>query len=91
MSHLASHPENCSLFADPFTAADQQFLAGLCCGDEPWAQAATEWIKSSEVLDSIDRYDTKVWVYRRRPPGDRHRRLSFPLRLRHEGHGMLSP
>jgi ribosomal protein S18 acetylase RimI-like enzyme len=61
---LESHPENRPLFADAFTAADQPFLPGLRCGDEPWAQAATEWINSSDVLDSIDKHGTKVWVYR---------------------------
>ncbi len=64
MSDLESHPENHPLFADVFTATDQPFMAGLCCGDEPWAQAATEWITSSEVLDSIDNHKTKAWVYR---------------------------
>lgn len=64
MSDLESHPENRPLFADAFTAADQPFMAGLRCGDEPWAQAATEWINSSEVLDSIDKHGTTVWVYR---------------------------
>jgi ribosomal protein S18 acetylase RimI-like enzyme len=57
-------PENQTLFADEFTVADQPFLAGLSCGDEPWSQAATEWIKSSEVLDSIEKFGTRVWVYR---------------------------
>jgi len=57
-------PENQTLFADEFTAADQPFLAGLSCGDEPWSQAATEWINGSEVLDSIEKFGTKVWVYR---------------------------
>lgn len=52
------------LFADLFTAADQPFLAGLSCGEEPWSQAATEWITSSEVLDSIEKFGTSVWVYR---------------------------
>jgi len=64
LSDLENPPENRPLFADAFTAADQPFLAGLCCGVEPWAQAATEWINSSEVLDSIDKHGTKVWVYR---------------------------
>ena len=57
-------PENQTLFADEFTVADRPFLAGLSCGDEPWSQAATEWINSSEVLDSIEKYGTRVWVYR---------------------------
>lgn len=57
-------PENQSLFADEFSLADQPFLAGLKCGVEPWSCAATEWITSSEVLDSIEKYQTKVWIYR---------------------------
>lgn len=56
--------ENQTLFADEFTATDQPFLAGLSCGDETWSLAATEWITSSEVLDSIEKFRTKVWVYR---------------------------
>lgn len=56
--------ENWPLFADEFTPADQQFLAGLQCGDESWSQAATEWITSSEVLNSIENHLTKVWIYR---------------------------
>lgn len=64
MSDSESDPHNRLLFADEFTAADQPFLAGLRCGDEPWAQAATEWITSSEVLDSIEKHGTKVWLYR---------------------------
>jgi ribosomal protein S18 acetylase RimI-like enzyme len=59
-----SDSENLTLFADEFTTADQPFLAGLQCGDEPWSQAATEWITSSEVLDSIEKFQTKVWIYR---------------------------
>jgi ribosomal protein S18 acetylase RimI-like enzyme len=64
LSDSEPDPHNRPLFADEFTAADQPFLAGLRCGAEPWAQAATEWIKSSEVLDSIDKHGTKVWIYR---------------------------
>ncbi len=56
--------ENVTLFADQFTPADQSYLAGLHCGDEPWSQAATEWITSAEVLDSIENYQTRVWIYR---------------------------
>ncbi len=52
------------LYADYFTPADQPFLAGLQCGDESWSMAATEWITSSEVLDSIENHQTKVWIYR---------------------------
>lgn len=52
------------LYADEFTAADQPHLAGLHCGDEAWSMAATEWINGSEALDSIDKFQTKVWIYR---------------------------
>ncbi len=64
MSDSELNPDNRLLFADEFTTADQPFLAGLRCGDEPWALAATEWINSSEVLDSIEKHGTKVWIYR---------------------------
>ena len=57
-------PGNRPLYVDEFTAADQPYLAGLHCGDEAWSMAATEWITSSEVLDSIENYQTKVWIYR---------------------------
>ena len=52
------------LYADPFTDADQAEMAGLDCGDEPWARAATEWITGPDALDSIAKYGTKVWVFR---------------------------
>jgi len=61
---LSDDSENCALFADELTPEDQQFLAGLQCGSEPWSQAATEWITSSDVLDSIESHQTKVWIYR---------------------------
>ena len=56
--------ENLTLYADEFTPADQPFLTGLLFGDEAWSKAATEWITSSEVLDSIENHQTKVWIYR---------------------------
>ncbi len=59
-----TQPENQLLFADELTIADRKFLAGLHCGDEPWSRAATEWIRGSEVIDSISRNQTKVWIYR---------------------------
>lgn len=59
-----TEPENQPLFADEFTIADQPFLAGLHCGDEPWSRAATEWIVVSEVMDSIEQHQTQVWIYR---------------------------
>lgn len=59
-----TEPESKLLFADEFTIADRPFLAGLHCGDEPWSRAATEWIRGSEVIDSIEKHETKVWIYR---------------------------
>lgn len=64
MSDSEPASANRPLFADEFTAADQPILAGLYCGDEPWARASTEWIRSSEVLDSINGQGTRVWIYR---------------------------
>ena len=52
------------LFADEFTRADLPFLADLYCGAEAWSRAATEWIRGSEVIDSIEKHETKVWIYR---------------------------
>lgn len=57
-------PEDKLLFADELTRADLPFLANLDCGDEPWSRAATEWIRGSEVIDSIENRETKVWIYR---------------------------
>lgn len=52
------------LFADVFSAADQSEMAGLHCGDSPWSRAAAEWIKGSDVCDSIEKHQTRVWVFR---------------------------
>ena len=52
------------LFADLFTPADQQEFAGLHFGDEDWSKAAAEWISGSEVLDSMEKHQTKVWTFR---------------------------
>lgn len=56
--------ENFQLFADQFTPADRPQLADLHCGDEAWSRAATKWITSSEVDDSIENFRTVVWIYR---------------------------
>ena len=52
------------LFADEFTNADQLEMADLHCGEEPWSRAASEWIKGSDVFDSIESQNTSVWVFR---------------------------
>ncbi len=59
-----SGTENYPLFVEAFTPEDQPALAHLHCGDESWARAATQWIQGTEVLDSIDRFETSVWIYR---------------------------
>ena len=50
---MSDDSENCALFADELTPEDQQFLAGLQCGSEPWSQAATEWITSSKHVELL--------------------------------------
>lgn len=50
------------LYAAEFTAADQARLAGFSCGDATWARHVAEWIRGSDVLDSIRR-GTKVWLF----------------------------
>ncbi len=57
-------PEDKALFADEFTPDDLPFLANLDCGDEAWSRAATEWICGSDVIDSIGKHGTTVWIYR---------------------------
>ncbi len=59
-----SDTEKYPLFVEQFTPEIQPALAQLHCGDEPWARAATEWIKGSEVVDSMERLQTSVWIYR---------------------------
>ncbi|MDB2318025.1 GNAT family N-acetyltransferase [bacterium] len=56
--------EKYQLFADEFTHADQPDMADLQCGEESWSRAATKWITSSEVIDSIEKFRTTVWTYR---------------------------
>lgn len=63
-SSLLADKEEHQLFADEFTTTDQSEMAGLHCGDSAWARAATEWIRGSEVRDSIEKQRTKVWVFR---------------------------
>lgn len=58
-----SETEKYPLYVEKFTPEMQPALSQLDCGDEPWARAATEWIKSSEVLDAMDRLQTSVWTY----------------------------
>ena len=58
---MMDHPHQ--LYAVEFTEADQARLAGFSCGDESWSRHVTEWIRGSEVLDSIKRWGTRVWLF----------------------------
>jgi len=57
-----THPYQ--LFADEFTREDIADLIDFDCGQEPWAQAATQWICGSDVWESVRSRGTNVWVYR---------------------------
>jgi ribosomal protein S18 acetylase RimI-like enzyme len=57
---LADHPNQ--LYACEFNEADQALLAGFSCGNEPWSRHVGEWIRSSDVLDSMQR-GTRVWLF----------------------------
>lgn len=60
---MSAHPRQ--LYAVPFTEADQARLGsvGFSCGEDPWARAATEWLLGPDVLDSIARRRTAVWLF----------------------------
>lgn len=51
------------LYADEFTEADQAKLVGFSCGDTTSGRYCTQWIRGSDVVDSI-KQGTKVWLYR---------------------------
>jgi GNAT superfamily N-acetyltransferase len=57
---MTDHPHQ--LYAVEFNAADQARLVGFSCGDEAWSRYVAEWIRGSDVLDSIKR-GTKVWLF----------------------------
>lgn len=57
---MTDHPHQ--LYAIDFTEADQARLAGFSCGEELWARHVTEWILSSDVLDSRKK-GTRVWLF----------------------------
>jgi ribosomal protein S18 acetylase RimI-like enzyme len=52
------------LYADAFTQADVADLASFNCGEGPWAEAATEWIHGSDVWESMQQRQTRVWLFR---------------------------
>ena len=57
---MTDHPHQ--LFAVEFTEADQPRLVNFSCGDAVWARHVAEWIRGSDVLDSIKK-GTKVWLF----------------------------
>lgn len=57
---MMEHPHQ--LYAVEFTEADQDRLVGFSCGDEPWSRHVAEWIRGSDVLDSMKR-GTRVWLF----------------------------
>ncbi len=57
---MSVHPHQ--LYAVPFQEADQDRLAGFCCGTEHYADYLREWIQGSEVSDSLKR-GTQVWLF----------------------------
>lgn len=64
-----SAPDEYQLYADRFTPEDQTGLADLNCGEEPWSRAATDWIRGSEVLDSIAKLESDSGSLRHRRVG----------------------
>lgn len=57
---MADHPHQ--LIAVEFTQADQARLVGFSCGEENWAEHVAEWIRGSDVLNSLKR-GTRVWRF----------------------------
>jgi ribosomal protein S18 acetylase RimI-like enzyme len=57
---MTDHPHR--LCAVEFTEADQARVVGFSCGEEAWARHVAEWIRGSDVLDSMRR-GTKVWLF----------------------------
>jgi hypothetical protein len=57
---MTDHPHQ--LYAIEFTEADQARLAGFSCRVEAWSPSAAEWIRGSDVLDSMKR-GTRVWLF----------------------------
>jgi hypothetical protein len=53
-----------NLTAIPFTKDDLDAVADFDCGDEPWAQYVSDWIKGGPggVLDALEA-GTEVWLY----------------------------
>ncbi len=50
------------LYAVEFTESDQMRLTGFSCGDEAWSRHVAEWIRGSDVVNSMQR-GTKFWLF----------------------------
>lgn len=57
---MTDHPHQ--LYAVEFTEADQDRLVGFSCGETVWSRHVAEWIRGSDVLDSMQK-GTKVWLF----------------------------
>lgn len=58
---MTDHPDE--LLRRPFAEADQARLVGFSCGTDTWARHVVEWIRGSDVLDSMERHGTQVWLF----------------------------
>ena len=57
---MTDHPHQ--LYAIEFDGPDQARLAGFSCGGEAWSRHVAQWIRGSDVLDSMKK-GTKVWLF----------------------------
>lgn len=46
-----------------FTREQQGLVQGFDCGSAPWSRAISEWITGPDVLQSIQKYGTRVFLY----------------------------
>ena len=50
------------LYVLDFKESDQNRLAGFSCGNDLWSRHVSEWIRGSDVLDSMKK-GTRVWLF----------------------------
>lgn len=53
------------LYAVDFTEADQDRLADFNCGADDWSRHVAEWIRGTDVFESMKR-GTRVWLFETR-------------------------
>ncbi len=61
---MTDHPDELSV--RPFKEADQVRLVGFSYGSDKWSRHVGEWIRGSDVIDSMERHGTKVWLFETR-------------------------